>query len=211
MVKTKDPLGEWEKPVLVKAGKGMIDPTPLWDEDGKVYLVHAWAGSRAAFNSVITVCEMNAEGTKVISEPVLVFDGNDGVNHTIEGPKFYKRNGYYYILAPAGGVVTGWQLALRSRNVYGPYESKNCYGPRRYGHKMALIRGDGWKPVQASLGLSIFQDKAMYGRVLHLNPMKWENDWPVIGEDKDGDGCGEPVKRYKKAGCRQDLSYRDTD
>ena len=47
-----------------------------------------------------------------------------GVNHTIEGPKFYKRNGYYYILAPAGGVVTGWQLALRSRNVYGPYESK---------------------------------------------------------------------------------------
>ena len=59
---------------------------PLWDEDGKVYLVHAWAGSRAAFNSVITVCEMNAEGTKVISEPVLVFDGNDGVNHTIEGP-----------------------------------------------------------------------------------------------------------------------------
>ena len=92
MVKTKDPLGEWEKPVLVKAGKGMIDPTPLWDEDGKVYLVHAWAGSRAAFNSVITVCEMNAEGTKVISEPVLVFDGNDGVNHTIEGPKFYKSN-----------------------------------------------------------------------------------------------------------------------
>ena len=27
---------------------------------------------------------------------------------------------------------------------------------------------------------------------------RWENDWPVIGEDKDGDGCGEPVKRYKK-------------
>lgn len=88
MVKTKDPLGEWEKPVLVKAGKGMIDPTPLWDEDGKVYLVHAWAGSRAAFNSVITVCEMNAGGTKVISEPVLVFDGNDGVNHTMRGLSF---------------------------------------------------------------------------------------------------------------------------
>lgn len=67
---------------------------------------------------------MNAEGTQVISEPVLVFDGNDGVNHTIEGPKLYKHNGYYYILAPAGGVVAGWQLALRSRNIYGPYESK---------------------------------------------------------------------------------------
>ena len=197
MVKTKDPLGEWEKPVLVKVGKGMIDPTPLWDEDGKVYLVHAWAGSRAAFNSVITVCEMNAEGTKVISEPVLVFDGNDGVNHTIEGPKFYKRNGYYYILAPAGGVVTGWQLALRSRNVYGPYESKivmaqgdtDINGPHQGGW-VETCTGESW--------FINFQDKAMYGRVLHLNPVKWENDWPVIGEDKDGDGCGEPVKRYKK-------------
>mgnify|MGYP001537436527 FL=1 len=38
----------------------------------------------------------------------------------------------------------------------------------------------------------------MYGRVVHLNPMKWVNDWPVIGKDKDGDGCGEPVTRYKK-------------
>ena len=107
MVKTKDPAGEWEKPILVKAGRGMIDPAPLWDEDGKVYLVHAWAGSRAALNSVITICEMNAEGTKVISDPVLVFDGNDGINHTIEGPKLYKRNGYYYIFAPAGGVAPG--------------------------------------------------------------------------------------------------------
>lgn len=80
MVKSRDPQGEWEAPILVKAGRGMIDPAPLWDEDGKVYLVHAWAGSRAAFNSILTVCEMNAEGTAVISDPVLVFDGNDGVN-----------------------------------------------------------------------------------------------------------------------------------
>lgn len=112
MVKTKDPAGEWEKPVLVKAGKGMIDPAPLWDEDGHVYLVHAWAGSRSKMNSIVVVCEMNAEGTRVISNPVLVYDGNDGVNHTVEGPKFYKRNGYYYIFAPAGGVATGWQLVF---------------------------------------------------------------------------------------------------
>lgn len=37
MIKTRDPKGSWSKPVLVKAGKGMIDPTPLWDEDGKVF------------------------------------------------------------------------------------------------------------------------------------------------------------------------------
>ena len=74
MVKTKDPAGEWEKPVMVVEGLGYIDTTPLWDEDGKSVIWYMrWAGSRAAFNSVITVCEMNAGGTKVISEPVLDF------------------------------------------------------------------------------------------------------------------------------------------
>ena len=124
MIKTRDPKGSWSKPVLVKAGKGMIDPTPLWDEDGKVYLIHAYAGSRSGVNSILVICELNAEGTEVISDPVMVFDGNDGKNHTVEGPKLYKRNGYYYIFAPAGGVATGWQLVLRSKNIYGPYESK---------------------------------------------------------------------------------------
>ena len=124
MIKTKDPKGKWSKPVLVKAGKGMIDATPLWDEDGKVYLIHAYAGSRSGVNSILVICELNAEGTEVISDPVMVFDGNDGKNHTVEGPKLYKRNGYYYIFAPAGGVATGWQLVLRSKNIYGPYESK---------------------------------------------------------------------------------------
>lgn len=197
MVKTRNPYGEWEKPVLVKAGKGMIDPCPLWDEDGRVYLAHAWAGSRAKFNSVLTVCELNEEGTAVISDPVLVFDGNDGVNHTIEGAKFYKRNGYYYIFAPAGGVVSGWQLVLRSKNVYGPYESKivmaqgktDINGPHQGGW-VDTPYGESW--------FLHFQDKGAYGRVLHLNPMTWREDWPVIGLDKDGDGCGEPVGRYHK-------------
>lgn len=197
VVKTKDIAGKWDEPVMVKAGKGLIDATPLWDEDGKVYLANAWAGSRSGINSVITVSEMNAEGTKIISNPVLVYDGNDGVNHTIEGPKFYKRNGYYYILAPAGGVEQGWQLALRSQNVYGSYEPKivmaqgksNINGPHQ-GAWVETNSGESW--------FVHFQDKAMYGRVIHLNPMKWVSDWPVIGADKDGDGCGEPVSKYKK-------------
>ncbi|MDR0713391.1 MAG: glycoside hydrolase 43 family protein, partial [Bacteroidales bacterium] len=124
VVKTKDILGKWGKPVLVKAGKGLIDPSPLFDDDGRVYLVHAYAGSRTGLNSILTVCELNEEGTKATGKEMLVFDGNDGVNHTVEGGKFYKKDGYYYILAPAGGVATGWQLALRSKQVYGPYEAK---------------------------------------------------------------------------------------
>ena len=197
MVKTRDPYGEWDKPVLVKAGKGMIDPCPLWDDDGRVYLAHAWAGSRAKFNSVLTVCELNKEGTAVISDPVLVFDGNDGINHTIEGAKFYKRNGFYYLFAPAGGVVSGWQLVMRSQNVYGPYEARIVMAQGK-----TDINGPhqgGWVDTPAGESWFLhFQDKGAYGRVLHLNPMKWINDWPVIGVDKDGDGCGDPVSRYRK-------------
>lgn len=197
MVTTRDPYGEWDKPVLVKAGKGMIDPCPLWDDDGRVYLAHAWAGSRAKFNSVLTVCEMNKEGTAVISDPVLVFDGNDGVNHTIEGAKFYKRNGFYYLFAPAGGVVSGWQLVMRSKDVYGPYEARIVMAQGK-----TDINGPhqgGWVDTPAGESWFLhFQDKGAYGRVLHLNPMKWINDWPVIGVDKDGDGCGDPVSRYRK-------------
>lgn len=204
MVKTRDPYGEWDKPVLVKAGKGMIDPCPLWDDDGRVYLAHAWAGSRAKFNSVLTVCELNKEGTKVISDPVLVFDGNDGVNHTIEGAKFYKRNGFYYLFAPAGGVVSGWQLVMRSKNVYGPYEPRIVMAQGK-----TDINGPhqgGWVDTPAGESWFLhFQDKGAYGRVLHLNPMKWVNDWPVIGVDRDGDGCGDPVSCYRKP--RTDKTY----
>lgn len=205
MVKTKDIYGEWDKPVFVKAGKGMIDPCPLWDDDGKVYLAHAWAGSRAKFNSVITVCEMNSEGTAIVSNPVLAFDGNDGTNHTIEGAKFYKHNGYYYIFAPAGGVATGWQLVLRSKNVFGPYESKivmsqgktDINGPHQ-GAWVDTPSGEAW--------FLHFQDKGAYGRVLHLNPMEWKSDWPVIGVDTDGDGCGEPVHEYRKPNIGKTVS-----
>lgn len=82
--------------VLVKAAKGIIDTTPLWDEDGRVYLAHAYAGSRAGLKSVIAVCELSADATRTISPSRIVFDGHEA-HETCEGPKFYKRNGYYYI------------------------------------------------------------------------------------------------------------------
>ena len=196
LTRAKTPAGPWTPPVLVEAGKGLIDPCPLWDDDGKAYLVHAYAGSRAGIKSILVVKELNAEGTAVISEGRLVYDGH-ATDPTVEGPKFYKHNGYYYILAPAGGVSTGWQLALRSRNVYGPYERKIVMdqgsspvnGPHQ-GAWVTTASGEDW--------FLHFQDRGAYGRVLHLQPMKWVKDWPVIGLDKDGDGKGEPVMRYKK-------------
>lgn len=196
MVKAGDVKGTWSEPVLVKAGKGIIDTTPLWDDNGRVYLVHAYAGSRAGLKSVIAICELNAEATKAITPSRIIFDGHE-TNETCEGPKFYKRNGYYYIFHPAGGVATGWQVVLRSKSVYGPYEWKTVLAqgssPINGPHQGAWVdtpTGENW--------FLHFQDVGAYGRVVHLQPMKWINDWPVIGIDKDGDGCGEPVLTYRK-------------
>ena len=196
--------GPWSEPVLVEAGKGLIDPCPLWDDDGKVYLTHAYAGSRAGIKTILVIKKLNEYGNKVISDPVLIFDGHES-DPTVEGPKIHKRNGYYYIFAPAGGVSTGWQLVLRSKNIYGPYERKmvmhqgetNINGPHQ-GAWVDTPTGEDW--------FLHFQDKDAYGRIVHLQPMKWKDDWPVIGEDKDGDGCGEPVMIHKKPYSKSNIS-----
>ena len=201
MVKTKDPLKKWEKPVLIMEGKGLIDACPFWDEDGNAYLVHGWAGSRAGVKSILTLNTMNPEGTKVLDKGIHIFDGHE--NHpTVEGPKMYKRNGYYYVFAPAGGVATGWQLVLRSKNIYGPYEEKivleqgssKINGPHQ-GAWVDTPSGEDW--------FYHFQDVDTYGRIVHLQPMKWEKDWPVMGIDTNKNGIGEPVLTYKKPNVGQ--------
>ena len=113
-VHTQTPQGKWSEPVLVKEGKGYIDTCPLFDEDGRVYLVHGWAGSRAGFNSVLSLVELNSDATECISAESMIFDGRATRNPTVEGPKFYKKDGYYYIFAPAGGVQDGWQLVCNA-------------------------------------------------------------------------------------------------
>lgn len=197
MVKAKDPAGEWSKPLCVIPGKGLIDTTPLWDDDGRCYLVNAYANSRSRFASVIVIRELSADGTKPIGNPVIIYDGNGTESRTCEGPKIYKRDGWYWVMFPAGGVPTGFQVAMRSKNPFGPYESKvvlaqgktNINGP----HQGAWVHtkfGEDW--------FLHFQDKEAYGRVVHLQPVTWKDNWPVMGIDKDGDYCGEPVTTYRK-------------
>lgn len=197
MTKTQDPMGEWTKPHLVKAGKGMIDTCPLWDEYGRAYLVHGWAGSRAGFKSILSVVEMSPDGERLIGREVMVFDGHKE-HPTIEGPKFYKRNGWYYIFAPAGGVKPGWQVVLRSRSPYGPYECRKVLhqgntdipGPHQGGW-VEDTAGDAW--------FIHFVDMYAYGRVVHLQPMEWlADDWCTMGVDQNGDGIGEPVHTFRK-------------
>ena len=138
---------------------------------------------------MLTVRELSADGTKAIGQPVIVFDGNGTENRTCEGPKFYKRDGWYWIMCPAGGVPTGFQLAMRSKSPYGPYE-----------HKIVMAQGKtkingphqgGWVHTKYGEDWFLhFQDKEAYGRVVHLNPVDWSTGWPIMGIN------GEPVTNF---------------
>ncbi|NOU98032.1 family 43 glycosylhydrolase [Paenibacillus sp. LMG 31456] len=196
MTTAVDPRGPWTPLHRVKEVKGWIDTCPLWDDDGQAYLVHAFAHSRSGIKHKLQVCKMSQDGKTLLDDGVIVFDGT--VSHpTLEGPKIYKRNGYYYLFAPAGGVPTGWQLILRSRSIYGPYEEK-----------IVLHQGDsiingphqgGWVELESGESWFIhFQDKEAYGRIAHLQPVHWVDDWPLMGIDTNGDGIGEPVLRANK-------------
>lgn len=199
LVTATDPRGPWSAPVLVKGGRGLIDPCPLWDDDGRVYLIHGWANSRANVKNVLTMLELNAEGTKVIDDFGYVINGDKLPNYTtLEGPKLLKRNGWYYVFAPAGGVSTGWQSVFRARNIRGPYEDRIVLAqgksPVNGPHQGALVdtpSGESW--------FLHFQDKEAYGRIVHMQPVRWENDWPLMGTGvATGATKGEPVLRHKK-------------
>ena len=206
-VSAPSPRGPWSKPRLVLEGKGIIDTCPLYDDDGRVYLVNGWAQSRAGMNSVLTVRELDKDETHAISEPVMVYDGVPDGNFTAEGPKFYKRNGEYWLFFPAGGVGGGWQVAARAKTPYGPFEAKTVMaqgktkinGP----HQGAWVHCEVVSPFGEKSGSGEdwfvhFSDRDAYGRIVYLEPMKWREDgWPVIGVDEDGDGCGDPVEEYE--------------
>lgn len=206
-VSAEDPRGRWTDPVCVIPGRGLIDPCPLFDDDGRVYLVHAWAGSRAGFKSVLNVCELDADCTRAVGEQVLVFDGNKNGNLTVEGPKFYRHGGRYWIFAPAGGVKTGWQLALRADTPYGPYEwrrvceaaSEADAAAGRAAPTRAPHQGGWVADASGRYWFLHFEDRHAWGRVVHLQPMDWTDDgWCIIGVDIDGDGIGEPVSSFDR-------------
>jgi beta-xylosidase len=191
LASTKDPAGKWDPLVRVKDCRGWIDTCPFWDDDGKAYLIHAFAGSRAGIKNILHINRMSRDGTHLLDDGKRVVDGAAAGYTTLEGPKLYKRNGYYFIFAPGGGVTGGYQIVFRSRNIYGPYESRivlrqgstNVNGPHQ-GAWVQTQSGQDW--------FLHFQEILPYGRVVHLEPMKWLDDWPVMG---DG---GQPVLKHEK-------------
>lgn len=186
MSTAKSPEGPWNTLHEVFHIKGWEDPCPFWDEDGRAYLGHSILGA-----GPILLHKMSPDGKRLLDEGVEVYRGP-----VAEGTKFLKRNGYYYLVIPEGGVASGWQTVCRSRGIYGPYESKRVLqegnginGPHQ-GGMVDTLAGQWW--------FMHFQDKGALGRVVHLNPVRWEDDWPLMGADINGDGIGEPVILHKK-------------
>lgn len=196
MTTAEDPAGEWSELHLVHAGKGLIDTCPFWDEDGQAYLIHAFAKSRSGLKHRLCLRPMSPDGKRLLGEGQIIF--HDSQRHpTLEGPKMYKRQGYYYVFAPAGGVENGWQAVFRATSPYGPYEERvvliqgasKVNGPHQGGW-VELESGESW--------FLHFQDKGAYGRIVHMQPVAWINGWPVMGDAVDGNGVGEPLERYRK-------------
>ncbi|WP_156724293.1 glycoside hydrolase family 43 protein [Streptomyces apocyni] len=200
--------GPWSTPHLVKPGKGLIDPCPLWDEEsGEAYLVHAWAKSRSGVKNRLTGHRMSPDGRGLLDDGRTIVDGDQIPGwFTLEGPKLYRHDGHFWIFAPAGGVETGWQGALRARDFFGPYEARVVL--RQGGTPVNGPHQGGWVRTPAGDDWFLhFQARGAYGRVVHLQPMRWGEDrWPVIGD------AGEPVAVHPKPGLpRQPVAAPATD
>jgi len=207
VVTAKDPRGPWTDPILVDATRGAIDPAPFWDDDGSAWLAFAFAQSRAGVGNRIMLKRMNATGTTTVGDARLIIDGSTQPPvrtsigprpwQTTEGPKLYKRDGWYWLFAPSGSVKGGWQGVFRARSLTGPWEGRNVMdqgrttinGPHQ-GAWLHTAAGEDW--------FVHFSDADSYGRQVHLQPMHWRDGWPVIGRDDDGDGIGEPVETFRR-------------
>jgi beta-xylosidase len=165
-----NPEGPWE---LRKLPRGFYDPGLFFDDDGKIYVAHGY--------STIYITELDSNFVAV-DDDVLVFTGD--IRPGLEGSHVYKINGYYYLYAAYGGG-DGFQVALRSENIYGPYEEKIVIrdnGNLGTGiHQGALIEtqtGEWWSVI--------FQDGGPFGRFPTLQPVTWEDDWPMVGVNGKG-------------------------
>lgn len=174
---TKNPAGPWSEMITVKRVDKWEDPCPFWDDDGQAYLVHSVHGA-----GPLILHKLSADGTQLLDDGVEIYHGP-----VAEGPKFYKRHGWYYISLPEGGVEQGWQTVLRSRHIYGPYERREVLPPGspHQGGIVELDNGEAW--------FISFKSAGLFGRVTHLEPVTWgADDWPVFGDH------GQPVTQWAK-------------
>ena len=169
-----DPEEKWE---MKKLSRIYYDPGMLFD-NGKVYV--------ACGINEIKICELD-EDFNFIREQTVVKRDNSG----LEGCHLYKKDDYYYIYATYGGWPSG-QVAFRSTDIFGTYEEKmlvektinNVPNTIHQGALFDTPTGEWWTVLQQDLGC--------LGRFPNLQPVKWTNNWPVVGNS------GKPYETYTK-------------
>ena len=185
-----DPAGPWSPATAVIAQPGLEDPCPFWDDDGSAWLVHGKVGA-----GPLILHRMRPDGTGVLDEGKVIAEDKDKLP-VLEGPKLYKRGSYYYIWAPIGGVGTGPQAVGRARDIPGPYEwrvvlepgTTPVQGPHQGGY-VETPSGEGW--------FAHFNSTGAFGRIVHLQPVHWIHDWPLVGQPVPDKQAGQPVLRYR--------------
>jgi len=177
-----DPEGTWEKKKLPSS---FYDAGLFFDDDGKIYVVHGIDDIK------ITELDANFIAKSGTEKSVFKYTFRTG----LEGSHLYKINGYYYIYATYGGYPA-FQVALRSQNIFGPYEEKKVIEDDNI-HQGSLIQtqtGEWWSIM--------FYDKGAYGRLLNLEPITWVDNWPIAGTN------GKGVTTFKKPNVGKDYSIK---
>lgn len=191
LVYADQPEGPWSDPLWLDWPG--IDPSLLFDEDGKVYLT----GTQNIFSSEamgIYQAEIDVESGKILTERRLIWEGTGGAFP--EGPHLYKIIGMYYLMIAEGGTEYGHMVTVaRSEEPFGPFES--------HPHNPILTHRSSASPIQATGHADLVQyvDGSWWavffgirpapipfgekhhhlGRETFLAPVDWTEDgWPVI-------------------------------
>ena len=160
--------GPWTKRARINGC--YYDAGLLIDDNDTMYVAYG--------NTTISVAQLSADGFSQV-RAAQVFQTPASVG-TLEGARFYKRNGSYYIwlTRPANG-----QYVLKANNPFGPYEMRQVLldlpGPIQGGgvpHQGGLVQTQAGDWYYLS-----FVDAYPGGRVPALAPITWTADgWPVL-------------------------------
>jgi xylan 1,4-beta-xylosidase len=186
-VTANDPAGPWSEPIWVREPPGGVDPSLLFDDDGRVYYTKQGGGERGAIHQA----EIDVASGALKSELVQVWSGTGGV--WPEGPHLYKVRGVYYLMIAEGG--TGYEHSVtvaRSASPSGPFEAfadnPILTHRHRHGHPIQatghadlveLPNGTWWLVF---LGIRPWRRGNHHlGRETFLAPVTWSTSgWPVV-------------------------------
>lgn len=169
--------GPWE---IKHLPKGFYDPGLFFDDDGKIYVAHGY--------NKISISEIDTNFAAK-DKDVLVYTGD--IRNGLEGTHVYKINNYYYLYCTYGGL-DGFQVALRSKNIYGPYEQKIAIRDTSFGSNYGIHQGALIQTQTGEWWTMLFVDSGPFGRFPSLQPVTWEEGWPMVGVN------GKAVVKYRK-------------